>query len=122
MIKKSANGVSELSFDDWTEPMRQLSFEVSMLRPRWDGQHDCIHDLAIDRLSHMKHGPLMIELLYEHIKSGESGLVIRPDADELMALGLALKRVNLELDRLRQERQAKHYHLQEQKARQRRIA
>ena len=111
MITERSDGVIELSFEDWSDEMHELSMEVRNLRPRWDGQHERIHDLGIDRLSHMKHGALMITLLRDHMKE----LTIRPDADEIMALGKALKRVCLDLDRLRQVRQAKRYHLQERK-------
>jgi hypothetical protein len=99
MIEERPNGVVELSYHDWCDDMKGLSEALSRLPARYDGQHERIHDLGIDRLSRIKHGKSVIQMMSELVPE----LVTCPDADEVMALGKLLLSVWVEVNGVCQE-------------------
>lgn len=98
MIEEKPDGTLELSFDDWTEDMMNLSLAFKAL-PRKHGSHPRLHDFGIDRLSRIPFGHQAIALLYQCMDE----LTERPTDEEVMRLATVLMLATANIEQVRRE-------------------
>jgi hypothetical protein len=90
-------------FDDWDADMMVLSSKLH-LKP--DHPHEVVernHEIGIDRLSKLPHGHEAIDALYELADD----LKYRPDAQDVLRVGILVIRANYELNSLLRKRKRK---------------
>lgn len=97
MIKWRPDGGCDLTFEDWTQPMADLSFKLAQL-PKHHDLHDRQHDLGIERLAKLSFGALVIPLLILYADD----LDHRPDDLEVIEMGKSIVRTCLELQLVQQ--------------------
>jgi hypothetical protein len=95
MIEQHEDGSVVLDYTDWTKAMMRLSLALLKL-PREHPGHDRLHELGIDRLSHMPNGHRLINLLLADVQE----LQKRPDDQEVLALAEAIARIAPDLQEL----------------------